>query len=80
MTRWSRLRDKLRKGEWHIFSVVCFLAGVVAGREITLLAKPEPILALIGIGIGVLAYLLLLLTATIIADIKERRREAPKTI
>jgi len=77
---WSRLRDKLRKGEWHIFSVVCFLAGVVAGREMTLLAKPEPILALIGIGIGVLAYLLLLLTATIIADIKERRKEAPKTI
>jgi len=76
---WSRLRDKLRKGEWHIFSVVCFLAGVVVGREITLLAKPEPILALIGIGIGVLAYFLLLLTATIIADIKERRK-APKTI
>jgi len=76
---WSRLRDKLRKGEWHIFSVVCLLAGVVAGREMTLLAKPEPILALIGIGVGVLAYLLLLLTATIIADIKERRK-APKTI
>jgi len=56
------------------------LAGVVAGREITLLAKPEPILALIGVGVGVLAYLLLLLTATIIADIKERRKEAPKTI
>jgi len=76
---WSRLRDKLRKGEWHIFSVVCFLVGVVAGREITLLAKPEPILALIGVGAGVLAYLLLLLTATIIAEIKERRK-APKTI
>jgi len=70
------LRDKLRKGEWYAVSVVCFLAGVVAGREMTLLAKPEPILALIGIGIGVLAYLLLLLTATIIAEIKE----APKTI
>jgi len=73
------LRDKLRKGEWYIFSVVCFLAGVVAEREMTLLAKPESILALIGIGVGVLAYLLLLLTATIIADIKERRK-APKTI
>ena len=79
MVEWGRLRDKLRKGEWHIFSVVCFLAGVVAGREITLLAKPEPILALIGVGVGVLAYLLLLLTATIITDIKERRK-APKTI
>ena len=55
------------------------MAGVVAGREITLLAKPEPILALIGVGVGVLAYLLLLLTATIIAEIKERRK-APKTI
>jgi len=74
------LRDKLGKGEWYAVSVVCFLAGVVAGREMTLLAKPEPILALIGIGVGVLAYLLLLLTATIIADIKERRKEAPKTI
>ena len=79
MVEWGRLRDKLRKGEWHIFSVVCFLVGVVAGREITLLAKPEPILALIGVGAGVLAYLLLLLTATIIAEIKERRK-APKTI
>ena len=79
MVRWSRLRDKLRRGEWYAVSVVCFLAGVVAGREITLLAKPEPILALIGVGIGVLAYLLLLLTATIIAEIKERRK-APKTI
>jgi len=79
VVRWSKLRDKLRKGEWYAVSVVCFLAGVVAGREITLLAKPEPILALIGIGVGVLAYLLLLLTATIIADIKERRK-APKTI
>ena len=80
MVRWSRLRDKLRRGEWYAVSVVCFLAGVVAGREITLLAKPEPILALIGVGIGVLAYLLLLLTATIIADIKERREKTPKTI
>ena len=79
MVEWSRLRDELRKGEWYAFSAVCFLAGVVAGREITLLAKPEPILALIGIGVGVLAYLLLLLTATIIAEIKERRK-APKTI
>ena len=79
MVEWGRLRDKLRKGEWYAFSAVCFIAGVVAGREITLLAKPEPILALIGIGVGVLAYLLLLLTATIIAEIKERRK-APKTI
>ena len=76
---WSRLRDKLKRGEWYAISAVCFLAGVVAEREIALLAKPEPVLALIGIGVGVLAYLLLLLTATIIADIKERRK-APKTI
>jgi len=70
------LRDKLRKGEWYAVSVVCFLAGVVAGREITLLAKPEPILALIGVGVAVQAYFLSLLVATIIAEIKE----APKTI
>ena len=76
MVRWSRLRDKLRKGEWYAVSVVCFLAGVVAGREITLLAKPEPILALIGVGVAVQAYFLSLLVATIIAEIKE----APKTI
>ena len=70
MVRWSRLRDKLRKGEWYAFSVVCFLAGVVAGREMTLLAKPEPILALIGIGVAVLLYWMTLLTATI-ASVKE---------
>ena len=70
MVRWSRLRDKLRKGEWYAVSVVCFLAGVVAGREMTLLAKPEPILTLIGIGVAVLVYWVTLLTATI-ASAKE---------
>ena len=70
MVRWSRLRDKLRKGEWYAVSVMCFLAGVVAGREITLLAKPEPILTLIGIGVAVLVYLVTLLTATI-ASVRE---------
>jgi len=70
VVRWSRLRDKLRKGEWYAVSVMCFLAGVVAGREITLLAKPEPILTLIGIGVAVLVYLVTLLTATI-ASVRE---------
>ena len=70
MVRWSRLRDKLRKGEWYAVSVVCFLAGVVAGREMTLLAKPEPILTLIGIGVAVLVYWVTLLTATI-ASVRE---------
>ena len=70
MVRWSRLRDKLRKGEWYAVNVVCFLAGVVAGREMTLLAKPEPILTLIGIGVAVLVYWVTLLTATI-ASVKE---------
>ena len=83
MVRWSKLRDILRKGEWYAFSAVCFLAGVVAGREIELLGRPEPINALIGVGVAVLAYLLMLLTATIIAGIRELREqkgEAPKTI
>jgi len=64
------LRDKLRRGEWYAVSVVCFLAGVVAGREMTLLAKPEPIFALIGIGVAVLVYWVTLLTATV-ASVKE---------
>jgi len=80
MVEWSRLRDKLRKGEWYAFSAVCLIAGVVAGREITLLAKPEPVFALTAVGAVLLAYWLALLTATIIAEIKERRKEAPKTI
>jgi len=73
---WSRLRDKLRKGEWHAFSAACFLAGVVAGKGITTLGRAEPVLALTAVGAVLLAYWLALLTATIIAEIKE----APKTI
>ena len=73
---WSRLRDKLRKGEWFAFSAVCFLAGVVAGKGITTLGRAEPVLALTAVGAALLAYWLALLTATIIAEIKE----APKTI
>jgi len=73
---WSRLRDKLRKGEWHAFSAACFIAGVVVGKEITTLGRAEPILALTAVGAVLLAYWLALLTATIIAEIKE----APKTI
>ena len=68
--KWGELRDKLRKGEWYVFSVVCFLAGVVTGREITLLAKPEPILTLTGIGVAVLVYCVILLTATV-ASVRE---------
>ena len=73
---WSRLRDKLRKGEWFAFSAVCFLAGVVAGKGITVLGRAEPVLALTAVGAVLLAYWLALLTATIVAEIKE----APKTI
>jgi len=76
MVEWGRLRDKLRKGEWYAFSVVCFLAGVVAGKGITVLGRAEPVLALTAVGAVLLAYWLALLTATIIAEIKE----APKTI
>ena len=68
--KWSELRDKLRKGEWYAVSVLCFLAGVIAGREMTLLAKPEPVLILIGIGVAVLVYSVTLLTATI-ASVRE---------
>jgi len=73
---WSRLRDKLKRGEWYAFSAVCFLAGVIAGKEITVLGRAEPVLVLTGVGAVLLAYWLALLTATIIAEIKE----APKTI
>ena len=73
---WSRLRDKLRKGEWYAFSAVCFLAGVVAGKGITVLGRAEPVFALTAVGAVLLAYWLALLTATIVAEIKE----APKTI
>ena len=67
MAKWCRLRDILRRGEWYAFSVVCFLAGVVAGREIELLGRPEPILALIGVGAVMLVYWLILLTATLMS-------------
>ena len=67
MAKWCRLRDILRRGEWYAFSVVCFLAGVVAGREIELLGRPEPINALIGVGAVVLVYWLTLLTATLMS-------------
>ena len=76
MVRWSRLRDKLKRGEWYAFSAVCFLAGVVVGKGITTLGRAEPVLVLTGVGAVLLAYWLALLTATIIAEIKE----APKTI
>ena len=68
--KWSELRDELRKGEWYAVSVLCFLAGVIAGREMTLLAKPEPVLILIGIGVAMLVYSVTLLTATI-ASVRE---------
>jgi len=76
MVEWGRLRDRLKKGEWYAFSAVCFIAGVVAGKGITVLGRAEPVLALTAVGAVLLAYWLALLTATIIAEIKE----APKTI
>ena len=52
------------------------MAGVVAGKGITVLGRAEPVLALTAVGAVLLAYWVALLVATIIAEIKE----APKTI
>ena len=71
MVRWSRLRDKLRKGEWYAFSVLCFIAGVVAGKGITVLGRAEPVLTLTGVGAVLLAYWVALLITTIMASVKE---------
>ena len=71
MVRWSRLRDKLRKGEWYAFSVLCFIAGVVAGKGITVLGRAEPVLTLTGVGAVLLAYWVALLIATIMASVRE---------
>ena len=71
MVRWSRLRDKLRKGEWYAFSVLCFIAGVVAGKGITVLGRAEPVLVLTGVGAVLLAYWVALLIATIAASVRE---------
>ena len=71
MAKWCRLRDILRRGEWYAFSVVCFLAGVVAGRVIELHGRPEPVNALVCVGAVVLAYYLTLLVATVMSAVKE---------
>ena len=71
MVRWSKLRDKLRKGEWYAFSVLCFIAGVVAGKGITVLGRAEPVLVLTGVGAVLLAYWVALLIATIAASVRE---------
>jgi len=71
MVEWGRLRDKLRKGEWYAFSVMCFIAGVVAGKGITVLGRAEPVLTLTGVGAVLLAYWVALLIATIMASVKE---------
>ena len=71
MVRWSRLRDKLRKGEWYAFSVLCFIAGVVAGKGITVLGRAEPVFVLTGVGAVLLAYWVALLIATIMASVRE---------
>ncbi len=71
MVRWSRLRDKLRKGEWYAFSVLSFIAGVIAGKEITVLGRAEPVLTLTGVGAVLLAYWVALLIATIMASVRE---------
>jgi len=65
------LRDKLRKGEWYAFSVLCFIAGVVAGKGITVLGRAEPVLVLTGVGAVLLAYWVALLIATIAASVRE---------
>jgi len=69
--KWSELRDKLRKGEWYAFSVLCFIAGVVAGKGITVLGRAEPVLVLTGVGAVLLTYWVALLIATIMASVKE---------
>ena len=71
MVRWSRLRDKLRKGEWYAFSMLCFIAGVVAGKGITVLGRAEPVFVLTGVGAVLLAYWVALLIATIMASVRE---------
>jgi len=71
VVRWSKLRDKLRKGEWYAFSVLCFIAGVVAGKGITVLGRAEPVLVLTGVGAVLLAYWVALLIATIAASVRE---------
>ena len=68
---WSRLRDKLRRGEWYAVSVVCFLAGVVAGKGITVLGRAEPVFVLTGVGAVLLTYWVALLIATIMASVRE---------
>jgi len=65
------LRDKLRKGEWYAFSVLCFIAGVVAGKGITVLGRAEPVFVLSGVGAVLLAYWVALLIATIMASVRE---------
>jgi len=71
VVRWSRLRDKLRKGEWYAFSMLCFIAGVVAGKGITVLGRAEPVFVLTGVGAVLLAYWVALLIATIMASVRE---------
>ena len=71
MVRWSGLRDKLRKGEWYAFSVLCFIAGVIAGKGITVLGRAEPVFVLTGVGAVLLTYWVALLIATIMASVKE---------
>jgi len=65
------LRDKLRKGEWYAFSVLCFIAGVIAGKGITVLGRAEPVFVLTGVGAVLLTYWVALLIATIMASVKE---------
>jgi len=51
--------------------VLCFIAGVVAGKGITVLGRAEPVLTLTGVGAVLLAYWVALLITTIMASVKE---------
>ena len=73
--KWSELRERMRKWECYAFSAVTFLAGVVAGREITLLGRAEPVLALFGVGAMLLAFYITYLIA-VVASIKEEHRKS----
>ena len=68
---WGRLRDKLRKGEWYAVSVMCFIVGVIVGKWITVFGRAEPVFVLTGVGAVLLAYWVALLTAAIMALVKE---------
>ena len=68
--KWSELKERMRKWECYAFSAFTFLAGVIAGKGITVLGRAEPVLALFGVGAVLLAFYITYLIA-VVASIKE---------